>query len=254
MTDARAAASAEGPRYRAIVRSLLNDIDAGHYAVGDRLPTEVELCDRFDVSRYTVREALRRLQVQGVISRRQGAGSVVTPRPAASHFVNSIDSIDGLMQYASTTQLDVISVEKVIVEGEQAKRLLCPPNSAWVRIAALRHADDLAQPICYTDLYISPAFADVVAHVGQERTAVHAMIERQYGVNVQDVLQDIEAAEADLNLATRLGIKVGAPVLIVRRRYFDDLGNLIEFAMNAHPADRFRYEMTLQRRSGNDTA
>ena len=250
MTRAGTAARAEGPRYRAIVRSLLSDIEAGHYGIGDRLPSEAELCDRFDVSRYTVREALRRLQVQGVIARRRGAGSVVTPRPGAPRFVNSIDSIDGLMQYASATRLDVISVEKIIVEGEQAKRLRCPPNSAWMRIAALRHADDLAQPICYTDLYIAPAFADVISQIGRKRTAVHAMIEQQYGVNVQNVLQDIEAAEADLNLATRLGLKVGAPVLVVRRRYFDDLGNLIELSMNAHPADRFRYEMTLQRRGG----
>ena len=71
---------------------------------------------------------------------------------------------------------------------------------------------------------------------------------------MQNVLQDIEAAEADLNLATRLGLKLGAPVLIVRRRYFDDLGNLIELSMNAHPADRFRYEMTLQRQGGGDSA
>lgn len=95
--------------------------------------------------------------------------------------------------------------------------------------------------------------ADIISQVGQERTSVHAMIEGQYGVKVQNVLQDIEAAEADLNLATRLGIKVGTPVLIVRRRYFDDLGNLIELAMNAHPADRFRYETTLQRRGGGDS-
>ncbi len=254
MTAAGTTTRADGPRYRAIVRSLLSDIEAGHYGIGDRLPSEAELCDRFEVSRYTVREALRRLQVQGVIARRQGAGSVVTPRPAAPRFVNSIDSIDGLMQYASSTQLDVISVERIIVEGEQAKRLRCPPNSAWLRIAALRHADDLAQPICYTDLYIAPAFAEVIADIGRERTAVHAMIEQRYGVNVQNVLQDIEAAEADLNLATRLGLKVGAPVLIVRRRYVDDLGNLIELSMNAHPADRFRYEMTLQRHGGGDGA
>ena len=254
MTRASAAARTEGPRYRAIVRSLLSDIDAGHYGNGDRLPSEAELCDRFDASRYTVREALRRLQVQGVIARRQGSGSVVTPRPPAPHFVNSIDSIDGLMQYASTTQLDVISIEKIIVEGELSKKLRCPPNSAWIRIAALRHADNLAQPICYTDLYIAPAFADVIADIGEERVAVHAMIEQHYGVNVQEVLQDIEAAEADLNLATRLGLKVGAPVLIVRRRYFDDLGNLIELSMNAHPADRFRYEMTLRRHADSDAA
>lgn len=251
MSGAGVDAGTEGPRYREIIRTLLHDIDAGRYAIGDRLPSEAELCARFDVSRYTVREALRQLKVLGRIARRQGAGSVVTPPPSATHFVNSIDSIDGLLQYASTTQLNVISVDKVIVQGEQAKRLRCSQNSEWMRVAALRYTDSLTRPICYTDLYLAPAFADVISHIGREHTAVHAMIEKRHGVRIQKVLQDIEAAKADLNLATRLGLEVGDPVLIVRRRYFDDLGNLLELSMNAHPAEYFRYEMTLQRRSSS---
>lgn len=248
MSHANIETSTEGPRYREIARSLLRDIETGRYAIGHRLPSEAALCARFNVSRYTVREALRRLQALGVIARRQGAGSVVTPRQAATPFVNSIDSVEGLLQYASTTQLDVISVEKIIVDGEQAKRMRCPRNSEWMHVAALRYADKLSPPICYTDLYIAPAFADVISHIGREQTAVYAMIEQRHGIRIQEALQDIEAATVDLNLATRLSLEVGDPMLMVRRRYFDDLGNLLELSMSAHPADRFRYEMTLQRR------
>ena len=240
------------PRYREILRRLLQDIDAGDYAIGDRLPTEAELCARFGVSRHTVREALRQLKALGRIDRRQGVGSVVTTHSSTVGFTNSIDSIDGLLQYAKATRLVVISVERIIVEGEQAKHLRCPPNSEWMRLTALRYADGLTRPICYTDLYIAPQFSDVIADIGSEHTAVYAMIEKRHGVRIRKVLQDIEATDADLNVATRLGIEVGDPVLVIRRRYYDDLGNLLELAMNAHPADQFRYEMTLYRCGDTD--
>jgi DNA-binding FadR family transcriptional regulator len=60
---------------------LLQRIAAGHYAEGDRLPTEKELCAIFAVSRPVVREALLRLQADGLVVARQGAGTFVKRRP-----------------------------------------------------------------------------------------------------------------------------------------------------------------------------
>src|SRR3546814_19168491 len=65
------------PRYLEVADALLADIMAGQFPVGTMLPTEIELCGRFDVSRFTVREALRRLDEMGLVSRRQGSGPVV---------------------------------------------------------------------------------------------------------------------------------------------------------------------------------
>ena len=52
----------DGPLYLQVVRALKDEIVSGVYPVGSQLPTEEELCERFSVSRYTVREALRRLR------------------------------------------------------------------------------------------------------------------------------------------------------------------------------------------------
>jgi GntR family transcriptional regulator len=65
--------------YLQILRSLKDEIVKGIYPVGSQLPTEEELCDRFSVSRYTVREALRRLRDDRLVASRRGAGTVVLP-------------------------------------------------------------------------------------------------------------------------------------------------------------------------------
>src|SRR3954447_25848911 len=64
-------------RYRQIVAVFQARITSGLYPLGSLLPTEAELCAEFDVSRYTVRETLRRLMALGLISRRQGSGTMV---------------------------------------------------------------------------------------------------------------------------------------------------------------------------------
>ena len=66
---------AKRPRYRQVAEKLKSAIEAGEYPVGSLLPTESELCASFNISRYTAREALRRLAEMGLVSRRQGAGT-----------------------------------------------------------------------------------------------------------------------------------------------------------------------------------
>ena len=61
---------------------LLQDIMAGGLSAGDRLPTEVQLAQRFSVSRPVVREALQRLQSDGVVISRQGSGTYVQRSPS----------------------------------------------------------------------------------------------------------------------------------------------------------------------------
>ena len=67
------------PLYLQVASALKDDIVSGAYPVGSLLPTEDALCERFSVSRYTVRGALRLLRDDGLVSSRQGAGTVVTP-------------------------------------------------------------------------------------------------------------------------------------------------------------------------------
>ncbi|MFN4098494.1 MAG: FadR/GntR family transcriptional regulator [Pararhodobacter sp.] len=72
-------------RVSAIARLLQDNIVSGHYAPGDRLPSEADLCTHFKVSRPTLREALGRLTARGLITARRGAGGgAFVTQPSAS--------------------------------------------------------------------------------------------------------------------------------------------------------------------------
>lgn len=70
------------PIWQAIAQTLTDDIAQGHYAPGDRLPTEAECAARFGVNRHTVRHALAALAEAGLIHTRRGSGAYVAARPA----------------------------------------------------------------------------------------------------------------------------------------------------------------------------
>ena len=76
-------ASAELPRYQQIADELIGRIASGKYPVGGLLPTEMELCEHYGISRSTVREALRRVRDAGLISRRRRTGTIYFREPRA---------------------------------------------------------------------------------------------------------------------------------------------------------------------------
>ena len=88
-------------RYLQIARTLRKEIVDGVYPVGSQLPTEHQLCERFAVSRYTVREALRRLREDNLVASRPRAGTRVVPRPTTSSYAQDAMSIDDLLAFAA---------------------------------------------------------------------------------------------------------------------------------------------------------
>ena len=103
------AASSEGshapwnqaiPRYRQLAAELIAAIESGQLRIGDELPSEYELCERYGVSRTTVREAFRLVELEGLISRQQGAVRKVLAKQLRGYTM-SLGSEEETRQYAT---------------------------------------------------------------------------------------------------------------------------------------------------------
>jgi len=235
------------PEFIVIVDYFRERIIRGEISVGDRLPTEEELCVRFAATRYMVREAFKRLQEKGLIERRQGFGSVVISRTEQKRFENSISNLEELLQYAKETNLIVLSTEKIILDAEIAQFFNVPPHSIWIRISALRCSAKDDMPFAYSEIFIPERFDSIVKDIGTIRAAVYSLIENEYNVVVTKVIQRLEARAANANIASRLSIPNNSPILVIIRHYMDSEGDILEFAINSHPADRYHYEIVLKR-------
>lgn len=234
--------------YRQVLAALIEEIQGGTWGVGEKLPTEAALVEKFGVSRNTVREALRELQSLGYLSKRRGMRSVVLRSRLDSRFVNSIRSVDELLEYAHKAHNTRLALDRVILTEEQAEKIGCQARREWVRLQWLRRPGPDAEPFCYSEIYIDPKFEDVVAHLDEK--PVYTAIERCHDVAIDRVVQEIEASLASENVALRLNVPVGAPILLVKTMFYGSDGALVEVGVAHFAGSRYRFCIGLDRERG----
>jgi GntR family transcriptional regulator len=235
------------PLYVRIAAELTDSIANGTYPIGAQLPTELELCDRFGISRHTAREALRMLTTAGLVRRRQRAGTVVIAVPSEARFVHEARSLSDLQQYARTTHLRFAYIGRISLDKARAERFGVKAGDEWIYATGLRLDATGDRPICVTRLFLNPALTGIEDTLRSSHEAVYALIEREHGIAIATVAQEFQGVVLDVHDAGNLGMPVGTPALQVTRSYFDERGRLIEHAESIHPSDRFTYRMVLRR-------
>ena len=101
-------------RYKELRDILVEEIATGKHAVGGKFPTDYELCDRFKVSRHTVREALRGLQDQGLLSRQAGSGTTVLASAPATLYTQTVGSADRICRITPPTRGSIASMKGLV--------------------------------------------------------------------------------------------------------------------------------------------
>ena len=235
------------PRYAELGDALQGAIEKGEYPVGTLLPTELELCERYQVSRHTARAALAQLISAGLVDRRPGAGTRVIAQNVAMRYEHEIDNVDLLMQYGNTTRLQVLQARRLPADAEIARQLEISEGKDYLRLDTLRLELPSRQPVAVTQMWVpvrSGVPVDKLLDVG---TAARAVAQFLDPARLSRVEQVFDAASFSTDDARQLGIKKSEPALRVQRRYRDPQGRLLLIATSLHPPGRFAYSMVLSR-------
>jgi len=232
-----------------LTRALTEGITNGSFPVGSLLPTEFELCERYGASRYTVRMALQELQDLGLISRRKNVGTRVEANRPVAGFTQSIATVDELAQFGAAHVRVVHRVDEVVVDLALAREMGVTGGTRWLRISSLRmDGDPQRRPICWTDVYLDPAYADIAALVrASPGTLISHLVESRYGRRISRIHQEVRAVSLSEPLALLLKAEPGSPALQLVRHYLDEGNEAFEISVTTHPADRFTFSMQLER-------
>jgi GntR family transcriptional regulator len=237
-------------RYLQVARALRKEIVDGVYPVGSQLPTEHQLCERFSVSRYTVREALRRLRDDNLVASRPRAGTLVVPRPSSDSYVQDVVSINDLLAFATGAQFAIESTGMVRIDDELAGRTGLSTGEEWLAVRGFRQIEGAKFPVCRTEYYINRAFAGVGRLLQRHTGPIFPLIEDLFGLSIVEVRQEIAAVLISPVLAAELSVEPGSPALEVHRTYATSDGEVAQVTINTHPAARFRHSMTMRRVRG----
>ena len=240
-------ATTRTPRYAQMADELRAAILAGDFADGRSFPTETTLCDRYAVSRFTVREALKRLQSEGLIARKRGSGTIVQPASARGGALHQpLSNVGELLQYAAGSAIRYRPAGKGPFPAEIAEQIGCDTSGNWHRFHGVRRPESggsEALPIAATDAWFHERIGDAVPELDLSAGTLFSQIEQLTDTAIGQVTQDIQAIAADAETARALEMKRGAPVLRIIRCYRDPQGRVFEISVSHHPGDRFAYAM-----------
>jgi GntR family transcriptional regulator len=231
---------ARDTRYSQVARALFDDICAGRYAVGDRLPTEAELQRRFDVGRHTVREAIRQLRNAGLVTARAGLGTTVTAATGTRRYVQSMNSVAELLQFTRATRLTLLDQGEIIADAALAREVTGPTGQAWFRMSLLRTAGGDPKPIGHITVYVRPEFRGIADEV-EAHSIVFSRLEQRYGVHLFELEQELSAVRLPAPEARRLQAARGSPALRIVRRYFSADRRVVQMSVGIYPEGRFSY-------------
>lgn len=242
-----AAANPDDPLYLQVVHVLKKEIVDGVYPVGAQLPTEDDLCERFSVSRYTIREALRRLREDNLVSSRQGAGTVVMPGGSSDSYAHDVMSINDLVSWAVGRSFVPESMAMIRVDEKLASRAGLTPGDDWLAVHGFGFVDGVKAPVCWAEYYIHKDFAAVGRLLQRHAGPIFPLIEDLFGQRIVEVHQDISASLISPSQAVNLKVRAASAALEVRRVFKMKSGRIAQVTISTHPASRYRHSMTMRR-------
>lgn len=230
------------PKYLQI-RDILIRRFGRDYAPGDRLPTEHKLVDEFRVSRETIRQALRGLEADGLIRRRRGKGTFLVNLPDRALTRRLTGLVEDFTELRLDTEVRVIEAGTAFPPSDLAAALHVPTDEPMYRIRRLRYLD--GEPLAQHDALLPVDLGTRVARLDLRKTTLFHEISKTLGYPVDEDVQQVDATTADADLASLLGVGVGAPVLVIRRICGVNSSGPAMYFESAFRSDRYYYTVQL---------
>lgn len=225
------------PVYIQIHNQIKKDIEAGVWAVGDRIPSERELASEFNVSRMTLRQAVQTLVEEGILERQVGAGTFVA-RKKVQEKMTGVTSFTELMEeQGKKPSSRTVSYLVTTPSLSEMERLKLKDDEKVLRMERIRYADEV--PICF-EVATLPYSLVKDYERNQITTSLYRTLEES-GRKIGHAQQSVSAQVASERIAEYLNIKRGSAIL--RLRQITELGDgtPFEYVRTQYAGDKFEF-------------
>ena len=231
------------PLYYRIANHLRNRIMAGIYRAGEKIPTEQELCDEFNISRITVRQALKILEEQGMIQRRQGIGTLVS-QSIQLQPISFNGYVEDIIFQLLPARVIFVQKREIAVSDEVRKRMnLSPDTEKVVELERVRAIGDELNSYAINYLPL-----DIGRQIEEDSLIKHSLIEVIDQIDpIHRVTQTIQAKPASERVATNLGMNIGDPVLFSEYFMVNRNERPVNLGMVFYHGERYKYTVKMNR-------
>jgi len=230
------------PAYVQLVSILKEQMSKGIYLPGDRLPSESELCKRYQVSPMTVRRSIKVLLDQGVVSTIQGSGTYVKP-PDLGGVTFSMEEFHNIFKDKERTKVKILEVLIIKTDETAANRLAINVGERTILIRRLLIRD--GDPILYhkEQLIYDPLRPIVEAEL--EVTSLHGLFVGNGETKLKSGKLTIEAAVLTKEEADVLNTLQMQPAFRIEHIFYDFEDRPISWGRFVCRGDRLRFTTTV---------
>ncbi|AXG77076.1 GntR family transcriptional regulator [Streptomyces paludis] len=209
-----------------------------------RLPTEERLAAHYGVSVLTMRQALKELEEEGLISRHRRRGTFIEPgarRGAPRRLLGSIDTVVAQQSGEPTT---VLGHGPAPVPAELAEYF--PGLDAIVSYRRLRTDGESGEPVNWAENAVRPEIAERIVVADLERWPMTKVLRDLVGVRIGRITDTVEARLADPETAQLLRVPLLSPILHHTGVTYDVDGRVVDVARIRYRGDRFAFSVTVE--------
>lgn len=222
------------PLYAVIKNFVIDGIKSGALSPGDRLPSEVELVEKFGVSRMTANRALRELQNEGTITRHAGVGSFIAERHATGQIIEIHNIADEIRSRGHEYHAEVIECHKVQSDPHIAGLMGIASGKPLFHSIIVHF--EAGAPLQLEDRYVLIEFAPDYLQADFTRMTPNEYLTRIAPIDRFE--HRVKALIPNAEERKLLAIRAGEPALVMERRTWSR-NRIASFAKLTHPGNRF---------------
>lgn len=227
--------------YLQVASSIKEDILSGKFKNGESIGSQQELCDRFGVSRITVRKAISVLIEEKLVTTIHGKGTFVKQDKVEQQLDELKSLTDVIKTHGFNPQVKIIKKE-----NRKTSQSFTDSDSNDLECLYVERVHIVENDvIALAQVYIPNIYGSKITTEDLENNTIYDLLENKFNVELGEADQSIEACPADDELSRSLNVDAGMPLLKAKRLVFDRGNNLVEKIIFYYRYDAFAFKVKL---------
>jgi GntR family transcriptional regulator len=232
------------PLHSQIRASLDSRIESGEWAPETQVPSERELCEQFQVSRITVRQALQELVTDGRLIRIQGRGTYVASSPLKKQLLPLVGFSDDISSRGQRPGARVLRFDATTASLAVAQALQLAAGEGILILKRLRLAN--GRPMALETVHMPEKLCPGFLSQNLEDRSLYQLLWQQYALRPARAVQQWQAVSCPPSEAKLLEIPRSGPVLQIQRTTYDPQGRPFEYLEALFRGDRYVFQAELR--------
>lgn len=236
------------PLYYQLAEIIINEIENKGLQENDRIPAEREYCEKYKLSRATVRQAIDYLEKKGYLYKIQGSGTFVSARRLKQKLLKFYSFTEEMKKQGKIPESKILSFKEIEANEKISKELNIEKNEKVFELIRLRLAD--GEEIMYEKTYLPTKKFPNLSKKDLLICPLYDILQSRYRMIFTKATERFTIGIADKKVASVLSIIEGTPIIKLQRWTYTGI-EIIEYTISSVRGDRFEFEVELEEEHNN---